>query len=177
MSRTVFLAHSISSASPESATEDIARIAREELVKAGWRVLPREREPLAGILARAMHGDGRAMVASNVASIVNSDLILIIAEDYGSPSSVWVEAGIALAARVCGVVIAGPNVALPLLVTSSLGSTSEELPPWHRILVDLFGVSAELRLKFTHQAVHDAIAWADAIVPSPSAAGDLPRDG
>jgi hypothetical protein len=113
---SVFIAHPLSAAKNLPATERLVRLFRDAFLDRGWTVRPRRGESVDALNARVRAGLGTSLVASNVEGIVASDLLLVIATEMDEPSSVWVEAGVAIARAIPLVVVADPSVRLPFLV-------------------------------------------------------------
>lgn len=117
---SVFIAHPLSSAKDLLFTEHLVQLFRDAFVARGWTVRPRRGESVGALNARIRAGRGAPLVASNIEGIVTSDLLLVIVTEMGEPSSVWVEAGAAIARGVPLVVIADPHVPLPFLVRAAV---------------------------------------------------------
>lgn len=117
---SVFIAYPLSTAKDLPATEHLVQLFREAFVDRGWTVRPRRGESVGALNARVRAGGGAPLVASNIEGIVTSDLLLVIATEMDEPSSVWVEAGVAIARGVPLIVIADPHVHLPFLVRAAV---------------------------------------------------------
>ncbi|WP_199421593.1 hypothetical protein [Actinotalea solisilvae] len=143
MTGVVFIAY------PLTTTPDLAGVERwviqlrARLVASGMDVVPklggRERA-----LAAAGEPDGD-LLESNVAAVTRADVVVVLLPTIVEPSSIWVELGMALAARR-PLVVAGPaDAALPFLARLALqgpgpggdDGTADARPSAVRILVDV----------------------------------------
>ncbi|MGN9811455.1 hypothetical protein ACTMSW_19120 [Micromonospora sp. BQ11] len=119
---------------------DIAAVAqglRTALTACGWTVLPEVvvEEPVA--IARFRDGEGRRLAERNVEQVASATVLVILADGAAETSSVWIEAGVALARGVPTVVVASIGTTLPFLLGSALDSDAGRLPPCRRVTADL----------------------------------------
>jgi nucleoside 2-deoxyribosyltransferase len=117
---SVFIAHPLSTAKDLPHTERLVQLFREAFVSQGWKVRPSRGEAVDTLNDRVRSGGGVSLVTSNIEGIVASDLLLVIVTEMDEPSSVWVEAGVALARSIPLVVVATTAVALPFLIRAAV---------------------------------------------------------
>lgn len=154
---SVFIAHPQTTAIDLAAIDRLAEMFRDNFLDRGWVVLPLHREPLDAADAHVRIGDGASLLASNVESIVRSDLLLVIATELEEPSSIWVEAGIAIARNVPLVVVADPTVRMPFLVrtATALGAHAIGGRPGRLVLTSSLSAPADQTQQA--QAVKDLV--------------------
>ena len=122
---SAFIAHPLSTAKDLPSTERLVQQFRDAFAGRGWRVRPHRDDSVAALNASLRTGGGASLVTRNIEGIVTSDLLLVIATEMDEPSSVWVEAGVALARGVPLVVLTTPAVTLPFLVRAALASGAD----------------------------------------------------
>jgi len=147
---TAFVAYPISGADEPDGVRAAAQALRLELARRGWRVRPEAITDGDAAIERARRGEGRSVVQNNVEGISTSSVLVLLIDEATKLSSVWVEAGVALARGVPTVVVASERAALPFLVASAVGSSRTGLPSWHRITVDLARATEEQRDALAH---------------------------
>jgi hypothetical protein len=97
------------------------------------------------------------LLASNVEGVVTSDLLLVIATEMDEPSSIWVEAGMAIARGVPLVVVATPQVRLPFLVRAALAPAASSAGSRPNRLLSASSLSALAAGRNRARAVGDLV--------------------
>lgn len=128
---TVFIGH------PYTLSPDRERVLaliaglREALVARGFAVRPLSMvgSGASGPVTRP----ARDLVVANVDDVVDCDLVVLVDDHAPSTTSMWVEAGMALAARRPTIIISPDAARLPFLVRAAVGAGSDGLPPWSLI--------------------------------------------
>jgi len=137
MRSSVFIAHPVTGTGNPEAAADTARDLRTALIGLGCAVRPEVIVDREVATSRIRAGAGRLLATGNVEQVASATMLVILADGAAETSSVWIEAGVALARGVPTVVVASPGTALPFLLTSALGVDAGSLPACHRITADL----------------------------------------
>lgn len=123
---TIFLAYPISAVKDRDAVDVFVRALDRGFAAAGWHVRPniagRERSTPDADLASA------GVLTSNVEGILSSDIVVIVAAGEAEPTSIWVEFGIALGAKIPLVLLAPYGRAIPFLARLAVDALSS--PGW-----------------------------------------------
>ncbi len=125
-SRSVFLAYPVSAVTGPSWVDAWADVVDASFTQAGWSVCPSRHDRCCRASLRDEAVDD-ALLARNVQNIVESDIVTLLAADAMEPSSIWVEFGVAIAARVPVVLVRSPDRHLPFL--ADLARTSGPSAP------------------------------------------------
>jgi hypothetical protein len=149
----------MTTASNPHTVEHAVDAVRRHFTAAGWQVRPNEQEDTPAIVSRANRGEGRSIVESNVTAIKTSTLLLVLADRTSTPSSIWVEAGIALSSGVPGAVVAAEGVVLPFLVSAAMSPDGARLAPWRHIVSDLFHADPEQLQRIAGDIVDETLRW------------------
>lgn len=112
---SVFLAYPISAVAEPSWVDAWADVVDDSFSQAGWSVCPNRNDRSCRATLRGEVVDG-ALLARNIRNIVESDVVTLLAADAVEPSSIWVEFGVAIAARVPVVLVRSADRRLPFLV-------------------------------------------------------------
>lgn len=124
MSRKVFLAYPLTKAEDLPRFEPFLARLRHEFETSGWIVFPSDegQKRMAAATERRSRG---AVLASNVAAVTTSDLLVVLVSPAREPSSIWVELGMALAQRRPIIIVGDVVDRLPFLgrlaVASEIG--------------------------------------------------------
>lgn len=119
-SRSTFLAYPLSGVPDLAALELFVDTLRSRFEDAGWHVLPEFDGPERIVMGHELAPS--RVLASNIAGVTGADVLVLLLPDVPEPTSVWVELGMALAARRSLVVVAPPNAVLPYLARLALAA-------------------------------------------------------
>lgn len=120
MSRSVFLAYPLSGAADLDELEAFVNSVRRRLDGAGWQVLPERGGPER--LRQDQVASPAEVLASNVSAVTGADVLVLLLPAVTEPTSIWVELGMALAARRPVVVVAPPEATIPHLALLALAA-------------------------------------------------------
>ncbi len=113
MTPSAFIAHPVSETGNAEAIAVAAREMRNVLTGCGWRVVPEVVVEKSVATARVRDGEGRRLVERNVEQVGSATVLVILADGAAETSSVWIEAGVALARGVPTVVVASLKLRCP----------------------------------------------------------------
>lgn len=119
-SRLVFVAHPLSAVRDPDNTKRIVDMVRTAFRDRGWDVRPAETDDMS-FERRAAASAAPDIVRANIDAVRTSDLLVVVAGDFAEPSSIWVEAGIALAVAVPVAVLSDDRTRLPFLLRAAVG--------------------------------------------------------
>lgn len=141
MRPSVFIAHPVTGTGDPHGAAAAARKLRATMAGFGFVVRPEAVVDADVATSRLRAGEGRRLAASNVEQVASATMLVILADGATEISSLWIEAGVALASGVATVVVVSPDTPLPFLLGSALGVADDadtaSLPACHRITADL----------------------------------------
>lgn len=114
MNRKVFLAYPLTTSLNLFILEQFVRQLREGFEAAGWDVLPVD-GGFERINAATRDLTPADLLASNVAAVTGSDLLVVLSPPALEPSSIWIELGMALAYKRPIIIIGGNDLHIPFL--------------------------------------------------------------
>ena len=154
---SVFIAYPLSTARDPRETGRLVKLFRDVFVSGGWEVNPRRGESIEALNDRLRSGGGASLVARNIEGIVTSDLLLVIAAEMDEPSSVWVEAGVALARGIPLIVVAISAVSLPFLIRAAVTHTAITSVNYSSFPLHAYSTYSLATEDHQAQAIHDLI--------------------
>jgi hypothetical protein len=155
----VFVGHAVTGTTEAAAVVEVVSGLRHELTDWGWQVRPDIVVDTA-VADQVRAGEGRRLVQRNVDHIATSALLVLLADHAADTSSLWIEAGVAIASCVPVAVVADAHTTLPFLLASAFGDDPGPLPACRRLTANLFTGPAEHRRIAAKQVAHDLTVWA-----------------
>jgi len=125
MEPTVFLAYPLTMAGDLPNLSEFVSSLRRALIADGWGVSPVED----GIRRLWSPSEGRpaeGLLSSNVRGVTTSELLVVLVPTALEPSSIWVELGMALAARLPIIIVGEEGVRIPFLGRLAVSAVTGE---------------------------------------------------
>ena len=125
MTKSVFLAHPLSTSDAIDSAEHWATLIRVRLIEKGMDVLPTTYG--ADRIATNRRGNAkREILTSNIAGVELADILVLLLTPAAEPSSIWVELGIAMLAKKSVVIIGPASQPVPFLARLLLDCSRDD---------------------------------------------------
>lgn len=157
----MFVGHAVTGTAEAVAVVEVVSGLRQAFTERGWHVRPDVVVDTA-VADRVRAGEGRRLVQRNVEHVAASALLVLLADRAAETSSLWIEAGVALAGGVLIAVVASSHTTLPFLLASAFGEGPGPLPACRQVTADLFTRPAEARRIAAQQVARELTAWVQA---------------